>query len=324
MGAGGRGGKGIAIVRYLTNSLALGTGVMGGTITAGSATATGYTLHTFTSTSAINFSGLALNGLGAEQTGVISGTGDLTCQGPGTLTLNAANDYTGGTKISGGTLKIGASGSIASSTGVNVSSGATLDVSAASGFTIGSAQTLSGTGSILGALTIAGTHSPGTSAGIQSFDNDLTYNAGAKVTWELFANSSATAGTDFDQIELTGTANLNFAGATSLYLTFDATGSAVNWSNAFWNAPQSWRVWDVASGSTSNFGNLSIFGTDWLDSTSVLFSIARPQGSFSLSQSGPSVFLNYTPVPEPSTYALGAIAAGAMAWAARRRKARKG
>jgi autotransporter-associated beta strand protein len=58
----------------------------------------------------------------ANQTlsGIISGTGALTKNGTGTLTLTAANTYTGGTTVSAGTLKLGnrtnASASVAGTT----------------------------------------------------------------------------------------------------------------------------------------------------------------------------------------------------------------
>ncbi len=42
-------------------------------------------------------------------------------------------------------------------------------------------------------------------------------------------------------------------------------------------------------------------------------------GSFSISAGSSAIFLNFTPVPEPSTWALLATGAAAVAWTARRR-----
>ena len=60
---------------------------------------------------------------------VISGGGGLTKQGPGTLTLNNTNSYTGGTSITGGTLTVGTTNAINSANAVTVSGG-TLDLAA--------------------------------------------------------------------------------------------------------------------------------------------------------------------------------------------------
>lgn len=82
--------------------------------------------------------------------GVISGSGgSLTITGPGTLTLTAANTYTGNTSINAGTLALGSLASINSTGQISIAAGATLDVSALSSFTLGSSTTLnaSGTGS---------------------------------------------------------------------------------------------------------------------------------------------------------------------------------
>jgi fibronectin-binding autotransporter adhesin len=59
----------------------------------------------------------------------ILGTGSLSQQGSGTLTLTSANGYTGGTTIQNGTLALSGAGTISNSTPVVVSSG-TFDVSA--------------------------------------------------------------------------------------------------------------------------------------------------------------------------------------------------
>ena len=101
-GKGGDGGDGIVIVRY--KGSAAGTG---GTVTSGSGSATGYTLHTFTTTgsSSLNLSSLDMNArLGTTINGTISGTGGLTFNGPGTLNLTGTNTYSGGTIVNAGRL----------------------------------------------------------------------------------------------------------------------------------------------------------------------------------------------------------------------------
>jgi len=105
---GARGGTGVVIVRYAGDQA--GTG---GTITAGTGSAAGYTIHQFTHTStsnqtySFNLSGLDLNErLGATVTGQITGSGNLSFNGPGRLTLSGNNDYTGETTVSSGILVI--------------------------------------------------------------------------------------------------------------------------------------------------------------------------------------------------------------------------
>ena len=86
---------------------------------------------------------------------VISGSGGLVNAGSGTVTINAAQTYTGTTAINAGTLALGASGSLAAGSSVNIAAGGTFDVSAQNTYTLGSSATLiaSGTAS---AATIYG------------------------------------------------------------------------------------------------------------------------------------------------------------------------
>ncbi|MBP6864876.1 MAG: PEP-CTERM sorting domain-containing protein [Candidatus Didemnitutus sp.] len=234
--------------------------------------------------------------------GVLSGAGSLEIVNGGVLKLTTAQQYTGTTTVTNGTLILNGS------------------THASSALSVDADGVLAGSGTINGAATISGTHSPGNSPGIQTFASDLTYNTGATVNWELAANT-ATQGDPtalFDQVVVNGT--LNFAGATSLNLSFNGAGSTVDWSDAFWNSERSWKIYDNAS--LSNFGNLSLTSSNWADGVGGLFDTLRPGGSFSLSDVEGDVYLNYTNVPEPSTYAaiFGALALG-LVWL-RRRQAR--
>jgi autotransporter-associated beta strand protein len=78
--------------------------------------------------------------------GILTGSSLLNKTGGGTLTLGAANNYSGSTLINGGTLALGAAGSI-SSPGIIVGSNTTFDVSqVGGGFTLTGSQTLKGFG----------------------------------------------------------------------------------------------------------------------------------------------------------------------------------
>jgi autotransporter-associated beta strand protein len=121
-GPGGAGYRGVVILRYSGSSV----GNVGGTVTSGTGTAAGTTLHTYDSAGSFSFnlSSLNLNSrLGATLTGTISGTGGLTYNGPGTLTLSASNTYTGPTTVASGTLRFGGSNRFASGNAIAVSGG---------------------------------------------------------------------------------------------------------------------------------------------------------------------------------------------------------
>jgi autotransporter-associated beta strand protein len=234
--------------------------------------------------------------------------GSLLKTGSGTITLTGVNTYTGATNVTGGTLIINGSTSIASAV------------------TVGLNGTLGGTGTVGGNTTISGLHSPGNSPGIQTFTGNLSYvNAGATgptVNWELASNTT-TVGVNptanFDQVIVGG--NLDFTHPTNINLSFNAVGSTVLWSDTLWDTNQSWLLYDVA-GITTNIANLNLNlnTVNWLDSGSNLFSTAG--GSFTLGQSGQDVMLNFSPIPEPSTYGI-ALGATALALAAVRRQRRK-
>jgi autotransporter-associated beta strand protein len=112
--------------------------------------------------------------------------GGLTKLGAGTLTLNAAETYTGNTTVSNGTLALSASASLANAANLTVAAGV-FDASAAGGFTLGSGRKLSGNGAVNGNFTVGNgaTLAPGGSIGTLTFSNALTLAGGSTNFFEI-------------------------------------------------------------------------------------------------------------------------------------------
>ncbi len=183
-------------------------------ITKGSGTATfnfgGGTLQasgTFTSSLPMTLTGNGGNanvdtaGCAVTLSRVLSGTGGLNKLGSGTLTLSAANTYSGITTISQGTLALHDTGSIGSSSLIDVQSGATFSFTITSGLSLGSVQTLEGAGTVKGSIVAdAGSHiKPGDGIGtLTFFAGNLTLNSGAVLDFDLATTAAS------DKISITG------------------------------------------------------------------------------------------------------------------------
>lgn len=143
-----------------------------------------------------------LAGSAIDVTGIISGSGGLTKQGAGQANLSAVNTYTGTTTVQEGTLVV--NGQLAD--GAVVNTGATL----------------MGAGTIGGAVTVASgaTLAPGNSPGIIN-TGDFDLQANATLTIEIDGKSMA--GTDYDQVNVTGTVTL----AGSLTIIDNSTDTGV-------------------------------------------------------------------------------------------------
>ncbi len=130
--------------------------------------------------------------------GGISGDGSLTKSGAGEFILSGTSSFTGATDVKNGSLLV--EGSLTTSE-VIVVSGAVLG----------------GSGSVVAPVTVnsGGKIAPGSSPGILS-TGDLTLNSGSTLDVEI---TGTTAGTEYDQIQVTG--------------TVDITGTTLNIISAF-------------------------------------------------------------------------------------------
>lgn len=205
------------------NTYALGTLVSAGTLEGTTTSLQG---------NITNNSAVVINQGGAgTYAGVLSGTGTLTKQGAGTVTLSGTSGMSGATTVSAGTLLV--SGSLGSSA-VTVSSGATL----AGAGTVGSIAGMSG-----------GAVSPGNTAGTAG---TLTVSGAAALGGGTYTcDIKSTTSTDCDKIAASGAV----AAASALTINLGTSApSGFSQYNSY--------TWTIMSGSSANAANMSI-GTKW-------------------------------------------------------------
>ena len=151
------------------------------------------------------------------------GGGALTKSGSGTLILNGANSYTGGTTISAGTLRL--NGSILG----NVLNNGTLIFGNAAAYTHAGLVTGSGDVSVVGTglLTLTGNSNFGGTLTVNSASGGLNISGGAIVSWagetihsngQLLVNAGARATS-------VGITTITSSSATPTTLTVDGPGS---------------------------------------------------------------------------------------------------
>jgi autotransporter-associated beta strand protein len=225
----------------------------------------------------------------------------ITIPGGGTVILSGANIYSGTTLVTGGTLQV-----------ANTSGSAT-----GSGMVgVASPGRLSGTGTIDTALgvDVGGRLQPGTDAAAGT----LTVNGGASISgasshyiWSLsnagtaFTSAPTDGASDASgQSRLTVNGNLNFQPGT-----IDVTGlGATGFDNT------KFYSWTVATGSPASISTTQpTFNTTGL---------VTGGGSFFLSSNGTSVFVSFSPVPEPASILVCCVAAAGLTGYVRRRATR--
>jgi fibronectin-binding autotransporter adhesin len=172
------------------------------------------------STAIVNLAGITLTTGGTNLTtrfdSSIVGNGSLIKAGSGKMTLAGNNTFTGNTTINDGTLALASSSNnnIASSPIITLGSGTILEVAGLSGteLQLASGQTLRGTGTVTGgtvkALSGSTIDPAGSSTGILNTQS-VFFASGS--TFNVHVNGTTLAGTDYDQLNVTGAVNLGNA-----------------------------------------------------------------------------------------------------------------
>jgi autotransporter-associated beta strand protein len=233
----------------------------------------------------------------------------------GTLTLNADNSssFFGPFTISSGTVIAGNNNAFGttentvylagnSNAGLNVMTGVTINNPIV---TSGTANVISGSGTIGSSLTVDSTvvlspsASPGGGPGNLTFTNPLTLTTGGTINFSIY-DANGAAGTGYSLITANGGAIFSASPGTIGFNLFSVNSSGGSAAALNFNPSNSYS-WTVIN---ANGGSLSGFTANQFNLNTSGFTNGTGGGSFTFTQVGNSLDLNFTPVPEPSTWIL--------------------
>jgi autotransporter-associated beta strand protein len=245
----------------------------------------------------------------------ITGNGGVVKSGTGTMTVAGAQAYTGTTTVQAGDLKV--NGSLAG--GVDVQTSASL----------------SGSGSV-GAISGAGEINPGNSPGILTATSlnpggGMTFNFEFTSLNPTFSSSTASVN---DLLRLTDatpfTASLTAANTVNIYFNVGAFGPEQTYTGAFFTDAQSDFLAQI-SNATFNYyvantsGVIEYNGVNYTtldESLDITLSTVNANGADFAGGTVNGQIAQFKVVPEPSTYALLALAAAGFAAHTLRRRRR--
>ncbi len=246
---------------------------------------------------------LAPGGFGGTFTFTNNGLYKKTTGGTTTIEISFVNNGT--MEIAAGSVVF--AGTFTNHGGVQMKNGASANFSAPLNFT--ASQPLSGTGVIdAPQVTAAGLVSPGTSPGMLTVTGNLTLLGTSELLIEL---AGPTQGTQYDFMSVGGAAEL---GGSQLKLTLlNGFGASILPTDTFTVL----TAGTTLSGTFSNVGNgQRLFMVDGVGSFQVNYGLGSAFSATSV------VLSNFSPVPEPSTYALLVIGTLLIGWHLHRRSPR--
>jgi autotransporter-associated beta strand protein len=272
--------------------------------------------------------------------GVISGAGALTVTNSSStyyapVILYGDNTFSGGTTVAQNGLLVMGNSQAAGSGGLTVATTPAGALVLNSGVTYSGPLTFT-SGNLAGygtfdpdAAGLSGTVTIGPNQGVVpgfpsgnnvvvtgtlSFAGNMDFNNGGTFLWSLQDNSRADG---MSQLSVAGNLDINAtAGGFTLELfSFDASGTQNNAANFNVFAPYSWVI-ATTGGTIQNFN-----AADFVISTTSFENGLIPASHFALAVNGADnqLILNFTPVPEPSTYVLVAVGLGILGLATFRR-----
>ena len=288
----------------------------GGFTKAGTGTFTLTGANTYSGTTTISAGTLQI-GAGGSLNGPVAIAGTLSFTNPATQTLGGVLSGTGGLNVSAGSVTLGANNTVSGP--ATVSGGKLLVTGSNTGggsLTVGSGGTFGGTGSFSGPLVVnaGGAVAPGASPGILSV-GATTFAGAGTFSFEI-NNSVGTAGSQWDLLSISGALNITATPANPFVvnLTSLTLSNAAGLLDGFNSAnPYSWKFVQTTGGITG-------FSAGAFQYNAGSFENNLNGGSFFVSKISNDLFLNFTPVPEPSTYGLMALGLGVIVLLARRRR----
>ena len=265
--------------------------------------------------------------------GQIQGSGDngIVKTGTGTLTLTGPGDsysYQGGTTINQGALVVSGQDGRYNQLGsgpIVINNTGTLrldntDISPTT-LTVNSGGSLQGVGQIFGNVSVesGATLAPGIpgpgSVGTLVI-GDLTLKGGGVLQWNLATPTS------FDQVVIGFPSTLHIdssvTSVTPFVLQLISVGASglPGTATGFLNQSYTWTLFDANGSSIVGYIDPTQFS---IDSSQFMTDVGP--GSFTFALNGNLLDLTFTPVPEPSTYALLGLGLGAIFLRVRRRRA---
>ena len=230
-----------------------------------------------------------------SSTGALSNT--LTKIGAGTVVLARTNTYSGATIVKEGTLRV--TGVISNTNGANT-------------VTVTNTGVLAGSGKIAnGTTTIeaGGTISPGNSPGTIYLSNTV-FGTNGHYNWQLYDADGVAGATDgYDWISGNGGLNITAGASDKFNINLwtlsgvgpDVNGSALNFDSG---STYQWTLGTWAQGITNfdaSYFSLNTFATNGTGGFANAFT-----GTFSLTSSNNSIFLNYAGAGGVPIYSAGA------------------